>query len=138
MGVDLIAVESLTEKHSSYSSNWWAWRPVVALLETSGLISNTDIELLSCNSLHTFTAKEAGRFANILETMIQGHSDNEFVTLWGFSDKDPLTEYKDETGRVGGELFSQAMDKGHAWNTPVKTIKSFVEFLRNCRGFEIA
>ena len=158
MGVDISGKNPINETGDYFGANWWGWRPINHLCQMaiydSKLEYNTDY-WGSNDGKGLETAEECNNLANALEELlgneIDAKQDDERVYLC-------LGSWCEAgTGRmISSEVdfsLNQQYEYGSIHYTPIVTesgmlvesshstsvgrIKEFIEFLRNCGGFEI-
>ena len=160
MGVDISGRKPKTNEGDYFSSNWWGWRPILAISEAAMISSKLDYDTSywgSNDGKGLRTQKQCDKLADAIELLISNNY-NEYLT----EDDDRIyivmgSWCEAGTGKfIGSErehILNQQYEYGSLLFRPVVTpdgtlvesshstslgrIKSFVTFLRNCGGFEI-
>jgi hypothetical protein len=140
-----------------FRSNWWGWRPIVMLVE----FANDDYEL-GFDLIHWGSNDGAGldnqedcnKLADALEEIITTQTDLEedvdtiylnlgsWVSMDGKFLGDEINTPLNEQYPYGTILYgSVVMDDGSivqpSHSAPLRHVKNFIAFLRECGGFEI-
>jgi hypothetical protein len=160
MGVDISGKKPKTEEGDYFGSNWWGWRPINAICEMAAYKSKLKIDFAywgSNDGKGLKTQKQCDKLADAIEQFISDGM-NEFL----IDDDDRVyivmgSWCEAGTGKfIGSESehsLNQQFEYGHIFYAPIVTengtlvesahstslgrIKQFIEFLRNCGGFEI-
>ena len=160
MGVDISGRKPKTEVGDYFSSNWWGWRPILAISEAAMISSKLDYDTSywgSNDGKGLRTQKQCDKLADAIELLISNNY-NEYLT----EDDDRIyivmgSWCEAGTGKfIGSErehILNQQYEYGDILYAPVVAedgtlvesshatslgrIKKFVTFLRGCGGFEI-
>jgi hypothetical protein len=160
MGVDISGKKPKTEAGDYFSSNWWGWRPILALSEAAMLSSKLDYDTSywgSNDGKGLSTQKQCDKLADALELLISNNY-NEYLT----SDTDRIyivmgSWCEAHTGKfIGSEAehsLNQQFEYGDilygpvvaengmmvesSYSTSLGRLKEWIVFLRNCGGFSI-
>jgi len=140
-----------------FRSNWWGWRPIVMLVE----FANDDYELGfdltnwgSNDGAGLDNQEDCNKLADALETIIttQTELEDEVDTIYlnlgmwtsmeGKFLEEEIEEQLNEQYPYGSILYgSVVMDDGTiaqpSHSAPLRHVKNFISFLRECGGFEI-
>jgi len=88
MGVDISGRKPKTEAGDYFCSNWWGWRPIVAISETAMLNSKLDYDTSywgSNDGKGLRTQKQCDKLADAIELLISENSQyNELRNCGGF------------------------------------------------------
>lgn len=141
-----------------FRSNWWGWRPIVAMVETASIIHNVDVDTNKWqhnDGEGPETQEECDAIANLLEHMMNASdsplkedddvlytcigswctSEGQFLTQ---EEQDQLNEeYPIGTTLTGSIILSNGKMVVPSHGTSYRRIKEFINFLRNCGGFQI-
>jgi hypothetical protein len=162
MGVDISGRKPKTNEGDYFHSNWWGWRPILAISEAAMISSKLDYDTSywgSNDGKGLRTQKQCDKLADAIELLISENSqynenladddDRIYIVMGSWCEAG--------TGKfIGSErehVLNQEYEYGSLLFRPVVTpdgtlvesshstslgrIKSFVTFLRNCGGFEI-
>jgi hypothetical protein len=160
MGVDISGRKPKTEEGDYFSSNWWGWRPILALSEAAMLNSKLDYDTSywgSNDGKGLRTQKQCDKLADAIELLISNNY-NEYLT----EDDDRIyivmgSWCEAGTGKfIGSErehILNQQYEYGDilyapvvaedgtlvesSYSTSLGRIKQWIIFLRNCGGFKI-
>lgn len=154
------AVEKWEEENPGYyfRSNWWGWRPIVAMVETASIVHDVKINTQKWHyndGEGPETQEECDVIADLLEHMINTSDsplkENDDVLYacmgsWCTSEGGFLTENEEnqlnEQYPIGTILTSSIISSDGRIVQPSHSvsyslIKEFIHFLRNCGGFQI-
>ena len=160
MGVDISGRKPKTEEGYYFSSNWWGWRPILALSEAAMLNSKLDYDTSywgSNDGKGLRTQKQCDKLADAIELLISNNY-NEYLTedddriyivmgSWceagtGQFVPSAFTESLNEQYEYGDILYTPVVaangtmvESAHA--TSLGRLKGWITFLRNCGGFKI-
>jgi hypothetical protein len=160
MGVDISGRKPKTEAGDYFASNWWGWRPIVAISEAAMLNSKLDYDTSywgSNDGKGLRTQKQCDKLADAIELLISNNY-NEYLT----EDDDRIyivmgSWCEAGTGKfIGSErehILNQQYEYGDilyapvvaedgtlvesSYSTSLGRIKQWITFLRNCGGFKI-
>jgi hypothetical protein len=156
MGVDISGINSKSEDGDYFGSNWWAWRPIHNLCEYANEEYELNLYMGNWGSndgggLHT--QEECDKLADALQNIISSDLLNEeddriYLCLGGWVNKDNqfLSEEEsqllNEQYEIGEVLYGGVVtDSGDIVYTAHSCSKGhvdrFINFLRDCGGFEI-
>ena len=82
MGVDISGRKPKTNEGDYFSSNWWGWRPILAISEAAMLSSKLDYDTSywgSNDGKGLRTQKQCNRLADSLELMLNDNFPKEFM-----------------------------------------------------------
>ena len=160
MGVDISGRKPKTEEGDYFSSNWWGWRPILAISEAAMINSKLDYDTSywgSNDGKGLRTQKQCDKLADAIELLISNNY-NEYLT----EDDDRIyivmgSWCEAGTGKfIGSErehVLNQQFEYGDILYAPVVAedgtmvesshsaslgrLKEWITFLRNCGGFKI-
>ena len=160
MGVDISGRKPKTEAGDYFCSNWWGWRPIVAISEAAMLNSklNYDTSYWGSNDGKGLrTQKQCDKLADAIELLISNNY-NEYLT----EDDDRIyivmgSWCEAGTGKfIGSErehVLNQQFEYGDilyapvvaengvmvesSYSTSLGRLKQWITFLRSCGGFKI-
>ena len=160
MGVDISGRKPKTEAGDYFCSNWWGWRPIVAISEAAMISSKLDYDTSNWGSNDgkgLRTQKQCDKLADAIELLISNNW-NEYLT----EDDDRIyivmgSWCEAGTGKfIGSErehVLNQQFEYGDILYAPVVAengtmvesshgtslgrLKEWITFLRNCGGFKI-
>jgi hypothetical protein len=160
MGVDISGRKPKTEEGDYFCSNWWGWRPILAISEAAMLNSKLDYDTSywgSNDGKGLRTQKQCDKLADAIELLISNNY-NEYLTedddriyivmgMWceAGTGKFIPSEVKaslNEQYEYGDILYGSvvAVDGTLAessYSTSLGRLKAWITFLRNCGGFKI-
>jgi hypothetical protein len=160
MGVDISGRKPKTEEGDYFCSNWWGWRPIVALSEAAMISSKLDYDTSywgSNDGKGLRTQKQCDKLADAIELLISNNY-NEYLTtdedriyivmgMWceagtGKFIPSEVQSVLNEQYEYGDILYGPvvAVDGTLAessYSTSLGRLKQWVTFLRNCGGFKI-
>ena len=160
MGVDISGRKPKTEAGDYFSSNWWGWRPILAISEAAMLNSKLDYDTSywgSNDGRGLRTQKQCDKLADAIELLISNNY-NEYLTedddriyivmgSWceagtGQFVPSEFTASLNEQYEYGDILYTPVVaangtmvESAHA--TSLGRLKGWITFLRNCGGFKI-
>ena len=160
MGVDISGRKPKTEVGDYFCSNWWGWRPIVAISEAAMISSKLDYDTSywgSNDGKGLRTQKQCDKLADAIELLISNNY-NEYLA----EDDDRIyivmgSWCEAGTGRfIGSErehVLNQQFEYGDilyapivaedgtmvesSYSTSLGRLKEWITFLRNCGGFKI-
>ena len=160
MGVDISGRKPKTEAGDYFSSNWWGWRPILAISEAAMISSKLDYDTSywgSNDGKGLRTQKQCDKLADAIELLISNNY-NEYLT----EDDDRIyivmgSWCEAGTGKfIGSErehVLNQQFEYGDILYAPVVAedgtmvesshstslgrLKQWITFLRSCGGFKI-
>ena len=160
MGVDISGRKPKAEEGDYFCSNWWGWRPILALSEAAMLNSklNYDTSYWGSNDGKGLrTQKQCDKLADAIELLISNNY-NEYLT----EDDDRIyicmgSWCEAGTGRFIPSDFTASLNEQYEYGdilygpvvaengTMVESshsasfgrLKEWITFLRNCGGFKI-
>jgi hypothetical protein len=160
MGVDISGRKPKTEAGDYFCSNWWGWRPILALSESAMLNSKLDYDTSywgSNDGKGLRTQKQCDKLADAIELLISNNY-NEYLTtdddriyivmgLWCEagtgrfipSEAQALLNEQYEYGDIlyGPVIASDGTMVESSYGTSLGRLKQWITFLRNCGGFKI-
>jgi hypothetical protein len=160
MGVDISGRKPKTEAGDYFSSNWWGWRPILAISEAAMLNSKLDYDTSywgSNDGKGLRTQKQCAKLADAIELLISNNL-NEYLTedddriyivmgSWceagtGQFVPSAFTESLNEQYEYGDILYTPVVAENgtmveSSHGTSLGRLKKWITFLRNCGGFEI-
>lgn len=158
MGVDISGKNPINETGDYFGSNWWGWRPINTLCQLAAYDSKLSIDFEywgSNDGKGCETQEECDQLANALEEYlgneIEAKDDDDRVYLclgsWCEAGTGRMvsseveqslnTEYEYGSIHYTSIVTESGMVVESSHSTSVYRIKQFIEFLRNCGGFEI-
>ena len=140
-----------------FRSNWWGWRPIVMLVEFTAYKYDLDIDLTywgSNDGAGLDNQEDCNKLAYALEKIIATQTELEedvdtiYLNLGSWTSMDgkflgeEINQQLNEQYPNGTILYgSVIMDDGSivqpSHSAPLKHVKNFISFLRECGGFEI-
>lgn len=147
-----------TENPGDYfRSNWWGWRPIVMLCEFANDDKELGFDLIhwgSNDGAGLDNQEDCNKLADALEEIITTQTDLEedvdtiylnlgsWVSMDGKFLGDEINTPLNEQYPYGTILYgSVVMDNGNiaqpSHSAPLRHVKNFISFLRECGGFEI-
>jgi hypothetical protein len=150
MGVDISGRKPKTEVGDYFSSNWWGWRPILAISEAAMISSKLDYDTSywgSNDGKGLRTQKQCDKLADAIELLISNNW-NEYLT----EDDDRIyivmgSWCEAGTGKFIGSEYGDILygpivaengtmvESSHG--TSLGRIKQWITFLRSCGGFKI-
>jgi hypothetical protein len=158
MGVDISGRKPKSELGDSFHSNWWGWRPINTICQLAAYRSKLRINFDywgSNDGKGLTTQKQCDRLAQAIEDLlgedVNLKEDNDRIYLclgsWcefgsGKFISSEIEQSLNEQYPMGTILYTSiisadgtAVESSHS--TSVGRVKEFVEFLKNCGGFQI-
>jgi len=160
MGVDISGRKPKTEAGDYFSSNWWGWRPILAISEAAMISSKLDYDTSywgSNDGKGLRTQKQCDKLADAIELLISNNY-NEYLTedddriyivmgSWceagtGKFVPSDFTASLNEEYEYGDILYGPIVAENgtmveSSYSTSLGRIKQWITFLRSCGGFEI-
>lgn len=160
MGVDISGRKPKTEEGDYFCSNWWGWRPILALSEAAMLNSklNYDTSYWGSNDGKGLrTQLQCDKLADAIELLISNNY-NEYLTedddriyicmgMWceagtGKFIPSEFTQSLNEQYEYGDILYGSVVAENgtlveSSYSTSLGRLKEWITFLRNCGGFKI-
>jgi len=160
MGVDISGRKPTTNEGDYFSSNWWGWRPILAISEAAMISSKLDYDTSywgSNDGKGLRTQKQCDKLADAIELLISNNW-NEYLTedddriyicmgSWceagtgkfiGSEREHILNEQYDYGDILYGPIVAEngiMVESSHG--TSLGRLKQWVTFLRSCGGFKI-
>ena len=140
-----------------FRSNWWGWRPIVMLCEHASYESELDIDFSNWGSndgAGLDNQEDCNRLASALEDILktayamEEPTDVIYLNLGSWTDMngrfldESITKSLNEQYEVGEVLYgSVVMSDGKivhpSHSAPLRHVQNFINFLKECGGFEI-
>ena len=160
MGVDISGKKPKTEAGDYFSSNWWGWRPILALSEAAMLSSKLDYDTSywgSNDGKGLSTQKQCDKLADAIELLISNNY-NEYLTtdedriyivmgMWceagtGKFIPSEVQSVLNDQYEYGDILYGPVVAVNgtlaeSSYSTSLGRLKEWITFLRNCGGFKI-
>ena len=160
MGVDISGRKPKTEAGDYFCSNWWGWRPILAISEAAMLNSKLDYDTSNWGSNDgkgLRTQKQCDKLADAIELLISNNL-NEYLTedddriyivmgSWCEAGTGKFIPSEDslslnEQYEYGDILYSPIVSKNgtmveSSHGTSLGRLKQWITFLRSCGGFKI-
>ena len=160
MGVDISGRKPKTEAGDYFSSNWWGWRPILAISEAAMISSKLDYDTSywgSNDGKGLRTQKQCDKLADAIELLISNNY-NEYLTedddriyivmgSWceagtGKFVPSDFTASLNEEYEYGDILYGPIVAENgtmveSSYSTSLGRIKQWITFLRSCGGFKI-
>ena len=160
MGVDISGRKPKTEAGDYFCSNWWGWRPILAISEAAMISSKLDYDTSywgSNDGKGLRTQKQCDKLADAIELLIS-NSYNEYLTedddriyicmgSWceagtGQFVPSEFTQSLNEQYEYGDILYGPVVAENgtlveSSYSTSLGRLKEWITFLRNCGGFKI-
>jgi hypothetical protein len=160
MGVDISGRKPKTEAGDYFSSNWWGWRPILALSESAMLSNKLDYDTSywgSNDGKGLRTQKQCDKLADAIELLISNNY-NEYLTedddriyivmgSWceagtGKFVPSEFTASLNEQYEYGDILYTPVVAENgtmveSSHSTSLGRLKAWITFLRSCGGFKI-
>lgn len=154
MGVDITGRSPSSMAGKYFQTSWWCWRPMYAIINQVSDKYGLDIDT------ELYSSNDGGGIDNEEDSQLLAHSIEEWLLENGCEDDDVIylslgiwrkahgnghVEDKPENGLgryLGDIMFSGVVGPDGEILYPlhsidVKQVREFVEFLKNCGGFEI-
>ena len=160
MGVDISGRKPKTEAGDYFSSNWWGWRPILAISEAAMINSKLDYDTSywgSNDGKGLRTQKQCDKLADAIELLISNNynecltedDDRIYIVMGSWCEAgtgkfvpSEFTASLNEQYEYGDILYTPVVaengtmvESSHA--TSLGRLKGWVTFLRNCGGFKI-
>jgi len=158
MGMDVSGCNPKTEKGAYFRASIWSWRPIHGLIEIADRLNggrlvpeDVMIQMSFNDGAGLKSQKDCSTLANALERLLQRpciirehgmevHKENGERLISFPRDGSPLL--CDKTGRLYSLEYVKAgkakvEDLRSAYQTSEEHVREFIEFLRNCGGFEV-
>ena len=160
MGVDISGRKPKTEEGDYFCSNWWGWRPILAISEAAMLSSKLDYDTSywgSNDGKGLRTQKQCDKLADAIELLISNNF-NEYLTedddriyicmgSWceagtGKFIPSDFTASLNEQYEYGDILYGPVVAENgtmveSSHSASLGRLKEWITFLRNCGGFKI-
>ena len=160
MGVDISGRKPKTDEGDYFCSNWWGWRPIVAISEAAMLNSklNYDTSYWGSNDGKGLrTQKQCDKLADAIELLISNNY-NEYLTedddriyivmgSWCEAGTGRFIPSEDslslnEQYEYGDILYAPVVAENgvmveSSYSTSLGRLKQWITFLRSCGGFKI-
>ena len=160
MGVDISGRKPKTEEGDYFASNWWGWRPILAISEAAMINSKLDYDTSywgSNDGKGLSTQKQCDKLADAIELLISNNY-NEYLTedddriyivmgSWceagtGQFVPSEFTASLNEQYEYGDILYTPVVAANgtmveSSYSTSLGRLKQWIIFLRNCGGFKI-
>jgi len=158
MGMDVYGKDPKNEEGKYFRANLWSWRPIQMLISHTNEQYNLGFNLdgYGDNSGAGLNNQEdCDQLADAMLHVVESDKDftDDYDTLYvnlgmwvndngGFSVSKEQEEKLNEQYPIGTILYTSVVASNGelvnpAWGTSRKHVLQFIEFLRNCGGFEI-
>ncbi len=160
MGVDISGRKPKTEVGDYFCSNWWGWRPILAISEAAMLSGKLDYDTSywgSNSGKGLSTQKQCDELADALELLISNSyneyliedTDRIYIVMGSWCEvgtgkfiSSETQHFLNEHYEYGDILYAPlvAADGSlieSAHGTSLGRLKEWITFLRNCGGFQI-
>jgi len=160
MGVDISGRKPKTEAGDYFASNWWGWRPIVAISEAAMLSSKLDYDTSywgSNDGKGLRTQKQCDKLADAIELLISNNyneylaedDDRIYIVMGSWceagtgkfigSEREHILNQQYEYGDI---LYAPVVAEDgtlveSSYSTSLGRIKQWITFLRSCGGFKI-
>ena len=160
MGVDISGRKPKTEAGDYFSSNWWGWRPILAISEAAMISSKLDYDTSywgSNDGKGLRTQKQCDKLADAIELLISNNyneylmedADRIYIVMGSWceagtgkfigSEREHVLNQQYEYGDI---LYAPVVAEDgtmveSTYSTSLGRLKQWVTFLRNCGGFKI-
>ena len=160
MGVDISGRKPKTEQGDYFCSNWWGWRPIVAISEAAMISSKLDYDTSywgSNDGKGLRTQKQCDKLADAIELLISNNyneylaedDDRLYIVMGSWCEagtgrfipsEDSLS--LNEQYEYGDILYAPVVAENgvmveSSYSTSLGRLKEWITFLRNCGGFKI-
>jgi len=158
MGVDISGRKPKSELGDSFHSNWWGWRPINSICQIAAYRSKLriDFEYWGSNDGKGIrTQKQCDRLAEAIEELIgedvnlKEDNDRIYLCLGSWCEfgsgkfiQSEIEQSLNVQYPIGTLLYTSIIasdgtpvESSHS--TSVGRVKEFVNFLKNCGGFQI-
>ena len=160
MGVDISGRKPKTEVGDYFCSNWWGWRPILAISEAAMISNKLDYDTSywgSNDGKGLRTQKQCDKLADAIELLISNNY-NEYLTedddriyicmgSWceagtGKFIPSDFTVSLNEQYEYGDILYGPVVAENgtmveSSHSASLGRLKEWITFLRNCGGFKI-
>ncbi len=160
MGVDISGRKPKSEVGDYFCSNWWGWRPILALSEAAMLNSKLDYDTSywgSNDGKGLTTQKQCDKLADAIELLISNNYNEYLVEdddriyivmgMWceagtGKFIPSEVQSVLNEQYEYGDILYGPVVAVNgtlaeSSYSTSLGRLKEWIVFLRNCGGFKI-
>jgi hypothetical protein len=160
MGVDISGRKPKTEAGDYFSSNWWGWRPILAISEAAMLSSKLDYDTSywgSNDGKGLRTQKQCDKLADAIELLISNKyneylaedDDRIYIVMGSWceagtgkfigSEREQVLNQQFEYGDIlyGPVVAENGTMVESSHGTSLGRLKEWITFLRNCGGFKI-
>ena len=160
MGVDISGRKPKTEAGDYFSSNWWGWRPILAISEAAMISSKLDYDTSywgSNDGKGLRTQKQCDKLADAIELLISNNyneyltedDDRIYIVMGSWceagtdkfigSEREHILNQQYEYGDI---LYAPVVAEDgtlveSSYSTSLGRIKQWITFLRSCGGFKI-
>jgi len=160
MGVDISGRKPKTEQGDYFCSNWWGWRPIVAISEAAMISSKLDYDTSywgSNDGKGLRTQKQCDKLADAIELLISNNyneylaedDDRIYIVMGSWceagtgkfigSEREHVLNQQFEYGDI---LYAPVVAEDgtmveSSYSTSLGRLKEWITFLRNCGGFKI-
>jgi hypothetical protein len=160
MGVDISGRKPKTEEGDYFCSNWWGWRPILAISEAAMLNSKLDYDTSywgSNDGKGLRTQKQCDKLADAIELLISNNyneyliedDDRIYIVMGSWceagtgkfigSEREHILNQQYEYGDI---LYAPVVAEDgtlveSSYSTSLGRIKQWITFLRSCGGFKI-
>ena len=125
MGFELSGCNPSSSEGEYFRANVWAWRPIVSLIEDTGVLSADELVSISFNDGFCISEEQALAIADALESKLVVFPDEyEMPSDCRVNDDGTFLP----PGASGGRS-AYSIEKDH--------LREFVGFCRSCGGFEV-
>ena len=160
MGVDISGRKPKTEQGDYFCSNWWGWRPIVAISEAAMISSKLDYDTSywgSNDGKGLRTQKQCDKLADAIELLISNNyneylaedDDRIYIVMGSWCEagtgrfipsEDSLS--LNEQYEYGDILYAPVVAENgvmveSSYSTSLGRLKQWITFLRSCGGFKI-
>jgi hypothetical protein len=160
MGVDISGRKPKTEEGDYFCSNWWGWRPILAISEAAMLSSKLDYDTSywgSNDGKGLRTQKQCDKLADALELLISNNyneyltedTDRIYIVMGSWCEagngkfiSSETQHFLNQQYEYGDILYAPLVGADgtlieSAYGTSLGRLKQWITFLRNCGGFQI-
>jgi hypothetical protein len=160
MGVDISGRKPKTDEGDYFCSNWWGWRPIVAISEAAMMSSKLDYDTSywgSNDGKGLRTQKQCDKLADAIELLISNNyneylaedDDRIYIVMGSWceagtgkfigSEREHVLNQQFEYGDI---LYAPVVAEDgtmveSSYSTSLGRLKEWITFLRNCGGFKI-
>jgi hypothetical protein len=116
----------LTDDAHCLNINAWNWRPIIGLIQSSGILTEETLEWMGYNAGAQITAEEAGKIAAYLrENHLPFLKMGDRIKLDGTVTDSPDTY----------EFYREKLEKNYS--VTFDSLTGFVNFCASCKGFSV-